>query len=1173
MTHLNLYLLGSPRIELDGQAVVLSRRKVLAPLVYLAVTRQPQRRDTLATLFWPESGQEAARASLRRELFTLTSALGDGWIESDRESVRLNPEAALWIDVEQFRHHLAATRRHNHPIDEICAACREPLTAAVAIYTGDFLAGFTLADCPEFDNWQFFQVESLRRDLAGALERLVRLHSSHNEYDAAIAVARRWLLLDSLHEPAHRELIKLYALTGHQGAALRQYQECSRLLEEELGVKPEAETTNLFEAIRTRRWHPPPNPSAPTALSQGRTTAPAPVVATPPPAKSQPLSQASAESPERIPSFFSDLRANPMLSATLEGVPTVGRTQELQSLHTWLAQALAGKRRVVCITGEAGLGKTTLVNRFLAEASSKTAVWIGQGQCLELRGTGEAYMPVLEAIGRLCRAPSGPTLVSLLAQRAPTWLVQLPWLVSAEELTALQQRVLGATRERMLREMVEMLEILTTHHPLILVLEDLHWSDYSTLDLLGYLARRQEPARLMVIGTYRAVDAQLRDHSLHTMMQELRVRGHCVELALPYLTAAMAQEYIDARFPQSTLPAELALLLHQRTNGNPLFMQNVVEAWIGQGALVEQEGQWRLQAELATLHSGAPENLRELIEQQLNQLPAEEQRILEAASVVGMEFAVAAVASTVTFAEEDVEERCLTLARRGHFLRAEGISDWPDGTVSARLSFIHHLYQEVLYNRVPISRRVRLHQQIGLRIERGYSGQEQERAAELAVHFVQGRDFGRAIHYLQLAAQHALQRSAPCEAIEQINRGLELLRNLPNTTEQQQGELALQAALAPALLATNGWMAPAVEQAYLRAQALCQQLGDVKQLSSILYGLAVLYEFRGEYQKSQRLMEERLHLSHSVQETGPLLQSHMLLACSTFHQGSFAQSVEHAEQGLALYIPEQHLALDAFYGEDLGVACYYWAAQSLWFLGYPAQALEKAQNAVRLAQRLTHSFGLVHAHEQATFVRQYRREVALARTQAELTIKLATEHGFPYRCATATIIWGWTLVMQGEQAAGITLLRQGIAACQATGAKIDQPYFLTLLAEAYGRVGQVTEGLATLDEALALVQSSRAFFYEAEIHRMRGVLLLLPGAQQRIAEAEVALRQALDIACRQRAKSLELRIAMSLSQLWQQQGKGEEAIRRLAEIYGWFTEGFDTPDLQQAQALLPFTID
>jgi DNA-binding SARP family transcriptional activator/predicted ATPase len=337
MIRLNLFLLGAPRVERNGKSVDLSRRKVLALLIYLAVTRQPQRRDTLATLFWPDSGQEAARASLRRELYTLTSALGEGWIESDREQVTLAAQAAIAVDVEQFRDHLSATRTHGHVPDEVCNACLEPLTAAVALYQGDFLAGFTLSDCPEFDDWQFFHTDSLRRELTGALEKLVRLHRERGEYETAISYARRWLLVDSLHEPVHRLLMQLYAWAGQQTAALRQYQECVRLLNEELGVEPEPETAAIFEAIRARRFPEPEKPKADkvTRWQGDKVTS-------------------EREVPSSLPH---PVTSSPRHNLPSQPTPFIGREQEVAAILDRLQDPDC---RLLTLVGPGGMGKTRL---------------------------------------------------------------------------------------------------------------------------------------------------------------------------------------------------------------------------------------------------------------------------------------------------------------------------------------------------------------------------------------------------------------------------------------------------------------------------------------------------------------------------------------------------------------------------------------------------------------------------------------------------------------------------------------------------------------------------------------------------------------------------------------------------------------------------------------------
>lgn len=1134
MTHLKLYVFGPPRLEHDGQMIDLNLRKAQALVVYLAVTNQPQSRDTLATLFWPDSDQREARASLRRTLYRLGQALDGDILDITSDTVSLNPQADFWLDSAAFEQHVTAGLSAEHPPGAVSPTILMHLTAAAELYTDDFLAGFTLSDSPAFDEWQFFQRESLRQSFAQVLEKLVYAHQTQGALERAIPYARRWLALDPLHEPAQRQLMQLYAWAGQPAAALRQYQECVRLLDAELGVAPEDATTALYEAIRAKRLAPP----------RAETRAIPQVAATPVP----------------------DAIASPAPPTRTEPVHAVGREAELAQLHRCLDTALGGTRQLVFVTGEPGMGKTTLVDTFLMEARRSAPLLIGHGQCLERWGEGEAYMPVLEALGRLCREPGGQAVIALLAQRAPTWLVQMPGLVSAEELAALQHSVLGTTRERMLREMVETLDIVATERAFVLVLEDLHWSDYSTLDLLAWLARRQEPARLLVIGTYRPADVQASGHPLHATVQELRIRGYCAELALAFLSAVAVEAYLAARFPEAKFPAGLAPLLHQRTEGNPLFMVNVVDAWVAQGLLAQVEREWTLQAGLDQLAVGVPESLRQLIELQLDQLDHEDCAILEAASVTGIIFAAAAVAAAVDHAEEAVETRCDALARHGQFLQEHGIAEWPDGTVAAQYGFIHHLYQEVLYERIPAGRQVRLHRQIGTRIEAGYDGRAHEIASDLAVHFVRGRDAQRAVQYLQVAAEQALQRSAHREAIAQLKAGLEIVPNIPDPLERARYELTLQITLAPALIATEGWGSRAAEQAYKRAHELCNQFADSPQHNHILLGLATMLEFRAEYQQSQALMEQRLSLPNNPQAGDNLIESYDLLACSLFHQGNFAQSLDQADYGLKLYNPEQQYALIAAFGEDPGVGCHIWASLSLWFLGYPDQALERAHLALRLAH--DHLYGLANAQVQLACIHQCRREEQPTRQWAELAIALATAQGFPYRVAVGTMLRGWALAAQGQPEAGIAQLRTGLAACRASGALIDYPYFLALLAETFGRVGQFEEGFVALSGAMAIVRSSRAFFYEAELHRLKGVLLLQADPRANDAEAEANFWQALDVARRQQAKALELRAATSLCRLWQQQGKVNAARALLADVYDWFTEGFETLDLREAQALL-----
>jgi DNA-binding winged helix-turn-helix (wHTH) protein len=539
--------------------------------------------------------------------------------------------------------------------------------------------------------------------------------------------------------------------------------------------------------------------------------------------------------------------APPTPSPPLHALPPLlpGREAELEALQHGLATALTGARQLLFVTGEAGLGKTTLVDVFLTTAACHGPLWVGRGQCLDHYGAGEAYLPILEAVERLCRGPGGPDMVEILRQQAPTWLVQMPGLVSPAALEGLQRRVLGTTQERMLREMAEALNVLTAAQPLVLVLEDLHWSDYATLDLLTALARRREPARFLLLGTYRPPDALQRGHPLHTVTHELHMHGQCAELPLTLLTEAAVADYLAAHFPEAQFPAGLARLVHQRTEGNPLFMVSVVEDWVRRGWLAQADGHWILRVGLAALAVTVPEGLRQMLEQQLDRLSPMEQQVLEVGSVAGATFSAAAVAAGLVHEVVQVEEWCSDLARRRQWLQADGEQSWPDGTVAGGYRFTHALYQEVAYTRLTTARRAQLHRRIGERKEVGYGAQARQMAAELAVHFARGRNAERAVHYLQYAGENALRRSAYQEAITHLTTGLEVLATLPETPTRVQQELDLQIALGPALMATKGHAAPEVETAYARARELCQRMGDTPQVFPVLWGLWLFYNDRG----------------------------------------------------------------------------------------------------------------------------------------------------------------------------------------------------------------------------------------------------------------------------------------------------------------------------------------
>jgi predicted ATPase/DNA-binding winged helix-turn-helix (wHTH) protein len=486
-----------------------------------------------------------------------------------------------------------------------------------------------------------------------------------------------------------------------------------------------------------------------------------------------------------------DATSPPLVPGLQQGTTTVlGREVALSQMRKWLDHALSGTRQIVFVTGETGIGKTAIVEAFLGQLDPDD-IRVARGQCLQQYGAGEAYLPVLDAFTRLRRDEKSNPMAAVLRSHAPTWLAQMPWLTTAEDPEE-RKHQLGTTREHMLREMAEAIEASTSDTPMIMVLEDLHWSDYSTLDLVSYLAQRRQPARFMLIGTYRPVEVILSEHPLKGVKQELQMHKLCHELPVEYLPEQAVAEFLHMRFPQNEFPKELATMIHARTEGNPLFMVNVVDYLIDEEIVSEQSGKWNLQVKLDEVELGVPENIRLMIEKHIERLSSQEQKMLEGASVVGMECSALAISAGLDEDVVRVEEVCDGMARDNHFLFPAYLAELPDGTITPRYRFIHALYLDVLYRRVAATRRARIHGRIGERGEAVYGNRSSEIAAELAVHFEQARDWARAVKYLLIAAENAARRSANREAVELAMRGLELLKSLPASAERAAQESSLQ---------------------------------------------------------------------------------------------------------------------------------------------------------------------------------------------------------------------------------------------------------------------------------------------------------------------------------------------------------------------------------------------
>ncbi len=845
----------------------------------------------------------------------------------------------------------------------------------------------------------------------------------------------------------------------------------------------------------------------------------------------------------------------------------VGREHALLRMHTWLARARGGERQVVFVTGEAGIGKTTLLESFARSIAPDRTVRMCSGQCLAQYGMSEAYLPVLDAIQQLCREDA--EAIEVLRSHAPMWLMQMPSIVTSADRELFGREALGTTRERMLREMGEALDALTAHSVLVLVLEDLHWSDFSTLDLISYVARRQRAAHLMVIGTYRPAELIASRHPLRAVKQELVARRQCEALPLEYLTRDAVGQHLAVRFPHNRFPPDLVAVIHERTDGNPLFMVNTIDHLIQERLIEAHEDGWHLTAPIDAVKLGVPDSIRQLIETQVDRLDPRDQRILEAASVVGTEFSADAVSAALEDDLADVEIRCEELGRRHQFIKECGVQLIPAGQAVGRFGFVHAVYRHVLYERMSVSRRMHLHHRIGRRDEELYGVRANEIAAELAMHFEQASDHERAARYLQQAGVNAMHRSAYREAITASRRGLELLAALPDTNERALQELRLLITLGVPLIATEGYAAQEVGSVYVRARTLCDRLGTTPELSQALWGLWTFHALKAELSAALGIAGELLQLAERVPYPSVAMRGHWAMEITRTHQGSFRLALEHFDKALALYDSDagsDDLFVDAL---NPGVAVRCFAGWCWWFMGQPDRGLALIQEAVALARQRSEPHGLAHALFFAAVLHQLRRERPMAQQCADDVMALAGEHGLVLYGAAARIVRGWALIGRGDDEDAVEQICQGLAAWQGTGAELMRPHFLALLAEAYAATSRHEQALHVLDEALTLTEATGERMYEAEVCRLRGEhLLRAGGAGADVEGAAACFGQALTIATRQGARSLELRAATSLTRLYRDRGKQARAGDVILPIYEQFEEGFDTLDLSEARDLM-----
>jgi DNA-binding winged helix-turn-helix (wHTH) protein/tetratricopeptide (TPR) repeat protein len=840
-------------------------------------------------------------------------------------------------------------------------------------------------------------------------------------------------------------------------------------------------------------------------------------------------------------------RPEPMPDDRSAGHVMVGRARERDQLASWIAAAADGRRQIGFVTGEAGIGKTTLVDMALgALAGTQAGFAVGRGQCIEHYGGGAAYLPVLAALASLAAGPERTRVEAVLRDQAPRWLLGAIGFPAAGE---------AAPDNTTLQRLAAILETLAAAAPLVLVLEDVQWSDYSTLDLLSVLAHRGTPSRLLVLCTLRPADAIAHAHPVMPVKRELLRKALAREIPLGGLSTADVAGYLAARFDGEPLPDDLLSLVVDRSEGNPFFVVTMVDHLLEHALLVRQGEQWRLRGPFEALRTMIPDGIHAVVEPRLERLDENELSVLEAASVAGPEFAAHAIGIAAQPGRdvEAVERICDSLVRRQEILCARGESRWPDKAASARYAFRHAIYRQVIYSRLGSAARQRLHQVIGERLELAYAGRTDEVASELAAHFERSRDLERAIRYHADAAARARQLFSYAEARLHLEAALDLMGVQPETADGLRRQIPLLDHLGWTSFALGGWGDEAGARAFARLREIAERFQADRARFQAMEGELVAHVMRAEYAAARTDVDTMLRLGEQLGDRTAIAGALPILGATLVHVGELEAAHDIAERGIALSDPDAPTFQ--------AVSCWNLLASTCAHRGLIAEARAANREAVALAAKLDFPYVRAHAANFAASVCGVIGDVSDMRAHAADTLRLADECGFSVLRITASLFLGWCDVSDGQFDRGLDAVRGALADYAASGQRISTTSYSLMLVEAHLARGDTASAIRALDDTLAFAAESGESIYEHEIHRLRGECLVRHAAGRATIRAAVGcFERAMAIASERKALLYELRAATSLHRV------DPSAHGRLGSLLERFRAEDDCTHVRRARA-------
>jgi DNA-binding winged helix-turn-helix (wHTH) protein len=790
------------------------------------------------------------------------------------------------------------------------------------------------------------------------------------------------------------------------------------------------------------------------------------------------------------------------------------RQNELSALQSAFRKAASGARQFVFLTGELGVGKTSVLDAFLESLrGSRSPVRIGWARCFEHFGGYERYMPVLEMLERLVRGDATGRVRSVLRREAPEWLAQLPSLQAAGDAELLSRTRQWASPDRMVREFANFVEAICADEPLVIVLEDLHWSDYGTVDLVSALAQRPELTRLLFVGTYRPAEAAVRAHPIGATTATLQMRHLSRVAALEGFTGSDVAEYLTQRLGPSPMTDEVARFVHRQTGGNPLFLIELVEHLLGRGLLREHEKRWVLAGDLPEIDREIPEGLRGVLVDQLRLVTAEERDLLDVASAAGPTFDMRELAMVLEGSEGEVEACCERLCRIHHLLRYFGKVEWPNGSVGGRYGFAHGIYQRLLYDLLPPGRRAMLEERFGKALQADRESRIEDPAADIPEQSEVGEDRKRAVAYLTEAFSQTHGQPGLGDASTSVEL---LLADLERTAGRARLSPGLRSICNIVLSKTRGYSGPVLASKFIRALDLAEHSADRAARFDVKYALAVLYAYRSDCASAARVCQELLQLAHNAAVPVPFRAQYLSGAVALWGGDlSIAQEFLGDVRRTSHVVPAETL----WFGVNPALGAASHENLRRWIAGSEREALADQQRTVAIAERFGHPFSLAQVLSFGALIHALSERWAEAALISSRALAIAAEHGFSRWAGTALVCRGRALVGQGDPERGCREMREGMDVLSDAGVRLGSSLLFSLRAGGHLQTGQWDEGLAAIEEGLAVCRDTTERVFESELWRQKAEVLL---RRDRAAPSSTPRSPLIDEACECLSQSLTL---------------------------------------------------